>query len=249
MQFRLTKPGLYAAVTPFRSSGTPQRFSFQSLPSSTHPVSALAVVGLGRAFPHGSSLLPQPYLAPGRTVPIFPAAQAGIQYTNHYLTLSKPRVRRMIETIEPSHHQLHWYAVYIRSRHEKTGAEQLVFKSVDHFLPRYETVRKWKNGNFKVHLPLFPGYLFAHIPLHDRLQVRRCRAPCNWRVPGCPWRCLNPGSKPFRGALTKGLQAHPHPYLKVGSRVRVSSGPLESEADLAASTSGVSGSDYALNLD
>jgi transcription antitermination factor NusG len=31
----------------------------------------------------------------------------------------------------------------------------------------------------------------------------------------------------IRDAMTKGIQAHPHPYLKVGSRVRINSGPLE----------------------
>ena len=31
----------------------------------------------------------------------------------------------------------------------------------------------------------------------------------------------------IRAALTKGVQAQPHPYLKVGSRVRIRSGPLE----------------------
>ena len=31
----------------------------------------------------------------------------------------------------------------------------------------------------------------------------------------------------IRDALTKGVQAHPHLYLKTGSRVRIKSGPLE----------------------
>ena len=135
---------------------------------------------------------------------------------------------RTLETIETSHLQPHWYAVYTRSRHEKTVAEQLVHKSVEHFLPLYETVRKWKNGRFKVRLPLFPGYLFVHIPLRERLQVLQ--------VPGVV-QLVGSGGAPLalpqveietiRDALIKGLQAHPHPYMKVGSRVRISAGPLE----------------------
>jgi len=134
----------------------------------------------------------------------------------------------MPETIEPGCPQLHWYAVYTRSRHEKTVAEQLVHKSVDHFLPLYETVRKWKNGNFKVRLPLFPGYLFVRIPLQDRLQVLQVPGVVHLvSSGGVPLALPQAEIETIRDALTKGLQAHPHPYLKVGSRVRVSSGPLQ----------------------
>jgi transcription antitermination factor NusG len=134
----------------------------------------------------------------------------------------------MTDTIEPDYLQPHWYAVYTRSRHEKTVAEQLVHKSVDHFLPLYETVRKWKNGRFKVNLPLFPGYLFVHIPLRERLQVLQVPGVVQLvGSNGVPLALPQAEIETIRDALTKGLQAHPHPYLKVGSRVRISSGPLE----------------------
>ena len=134
----------------------------------------------------------------------------------------------MTETIEPSHLQPHWYAVYTRSRHEKSVADQLVHKSVEHFLPLYETVRKWKNGNFKVRLPLFPGYLFVYIPLQERLQVLQVPGVVQLvGSSGVPLALPQAEIETIRDALTKGLQAHPHPYLKVGSRVRINSGPLE----------------------
>jgi transcription antitermination factor NusG len=134
----------------------------------------------------------------------------------------------MPETIEPNYHQPHWYAVYTRSRHEKTVAEQLVHKSVDHFLPLYETVRKWKNGNFKVRLPLFPGYLFVHIALQERLRVLQVPGVVQLvGSSGMPLALPQLEIETIRDALTKGLQAHPHPYLKVGSRVRINNGPLE----------------------
>jgi transcription antitermination factor NusG len=134
----------------------------------------------------------------------------------------------MTETIEPSYLQPHWYAVYTRSRYEKTVAEQLVQKGLDHFLPLYESVRKWKNGNFKVRLPLFPGYLFVHIPLQERLQVLQVPGVVQLvGSSGVPLALPQAEIETIRDALTKGLQAHPHPYLKVGSRVRISSGPLQ----------------------
>jgi transcription antitermination factor NusG len=133
----------------------------------------------------------------------------------------------MTETIETSYLQPHWYAVYTRSRHEKTVAELLTHKSVDHFLPVYETIRKWKNGNFKVRLPLFPGYLFVHITLQDRLQVLQVPGVVQLvGSSGVPLALPQADIETIRDALTKGLQAQPHPYLKVGSRVRIRSGPL-----------------------
>lgn len=134
----------------------------------------------------------------------------------------------MTETLEAGELQAHWYAVYTRSRHEKTVAEQLIHRSVDHFLPLYETIRKWKNGNFKVRLPLFPGYLFVHIPLRERLQVLQVPGVVQLvGSSGVPLPLPQAEIETIRDALTMGLQAHPHPYLKVGSRVRIRSGPLE----------------------
>jgi transcription antitermination factor NusG len=134
----------------------------------------------------------------------------------------------MTETSEASHLQPHWYAVYTRSRHEKMVAEQLVHRSVDHFLPLYDAVRKWKNGRFNVLLPLFPGYLFVYIPLRERLRVLQVPGVVQLvSSSGVPLALPQAEIETIRDALTKGLQAHPHPYLKVGSRVRIIRGPLE----------------------
>ena len=120
-----------------------------------------------------------------------------------------------------------WYATYTRSRHEKRIAEQLEQRSVECFLPVYETVRQWKNGKFKVQFPLFPGYVFVRIPLKERLRVLE--------VPGVV-RLVGFHGKPtplpqsdieiMRDALRTGVEAEPHPYLKVGAKVRIKSGPL-----------------------
>ena len=134
----------------------------------------------------------------------------------------------MTETTEANYFQPHWYAVYTRSRHEKTVAQQLGHKSVDHFLPLFETIRNWRNGRFRVRLPLFPGYLFVHIALQERLQVLQVPGVVGLvSSNGMPVALPQAEIETIRDALTKGLQAHPHPYLTVGSRVRINSGPLE----------------------
>ena len=124
--------------------------------------------------------------------------------------------------------QPQWYATYTRSRHEKRIAEQLAGKRVEHFLPVYETVRQWKNGKARVEFPLFPGYIFVRIPLKERLQV--LEVPGVVRLVsfnGMPAPLPQVDIEIMRDALRKGIEAEPHPYLKVGTRVRIKTGPLQ----------------------
>ena len=122
---------------------------------------------------------------------------------------------------------IHWYAVHLRSRHEKRVAEQLSGKGISYFLPLYEAEHRWKDRLARVQLPLFPGYLFVQVPLRERLKVLE--------VPGVV-RLVSAGGDPvplddseiniLRQGLTSMLKAEPHPYLKVGTRVRVRVGAL-----------------------
>jgi transcription antitermination factor NusG len=120
-----------------------------------------------------------------------------------------------------------WYAAYTRSRHEKSVAEKLTRKSVETFVPLYETVRRWKNGEHRVQLPLFGGYAFVRISLRDRLQV--LQVPGIVRLiefNGMPIPLPEREIEQLRQALTCGTKAEPHPFLTAGRRVRITAGPL-----------------------
>jgi transcription antitermination factor NusG len=134
----------------------------------------------------------------------------------------------MAEGTESPESHPQWYAIHTRSRHEKVIAQQLLLRAVDHFLPLYESIRKWKNGKFKVQLPLFPGYLFVRILLNDRKQVIQIPGVVGLvSVNGTPAPLPPDEIETIRFALEKGVHAQPHPYLNVGSRVRIKTGPLE----------------------
>jgi transcription antitermination factor NusG len=121
-----------------------------------------------------------------------------------------------------------WYVAHTSANHEKRVTEQLLQRSVEHFLPLYESVRRWKDRRMKLQLPLFPGYVFVRLALRDRLTVLQ--------VPGVA-RLISFNGKPaalpdkeieaLRAGLAAQLRAEPHPYLTVGRRVRVKRGPLE----------------------
>lgn len=127
-----------------------------------------------------------------------------------------------VESVDPS-----WYAAYTSANHEKRVAEQLGIRSVEHFVPLYESVRRWKDRKVRLQLPLFPGYVFVRLALRDRMRV--LQVPGVARLVGfngLP--CALPDSdiEALKAGLTSGVRAQPHPYLTVGRRVRVTAGPL-----------------------
>ncbi len=121
-----------------------------------------------------------------------------------------------------------WYAAYTCAHREKRVAEQLSLRSVEHFLPLYESVRQWKDRRKQLELPLFPGYVFVRLDLLDRLQV--LRTPGVARLVGfngTPTPLPEGEIEALKSGLERGVRALPEPYLKVGRRVRVTTGPLE----------------------
>jgi transcription antitermination factor NusG len=118
--------------------------------------------------------------------------------------------------------------VYTCANHEKRVADQLASRNVEHFLPQYESVRRWKDRKVRLTLPLFPGYLFVH--LASQYRLRAVQVPGVVRLVG-----FNglPAPMPaediirIREFLGQGFRAEPHPFLQVGRRVRVKSGPLQ----------------------
>jgi transcription antitermination factor NusG len=120
-----------------------------------------------------------------------------------------------------------WYAAYTIANHEKRVAEQLVRRSVEHFLPLYDSVRRWKDRRMKLRLPLFPGYVFVRLSLRDRLQVLQVPGVAKLvGFNGRPAELPQKEMEALRASLADGVRAKPHPYLKVGRRVRVKTGSL-----------------------
>ena len=70
-----------------------------------------------------------------------------------------------------SYMQQHWYAAYTCANHENRVASELQLRSVEHFLPLYRSVRRWRDRRVRLELPLFPGYVFVRLALCDRLRV------------------------------------------------------------------------------
>jgi len=122
----------------------------------------------------------------------------------------------------------HWYALYTCPRHEKRVAEQMEERRISCFLPLYRSVRRWKDRRKKLELALFPGYLFVRIALRDKLQVLKVPGAVRLvTVNGQPAALPDLEIECLRNRQSMTGTIEPHPYLCVGRRVRVRSGPLQ----------------------
>ena len=65
-----------------------------------------------------------------------------------------------------------WYAIYIRSRHEKNVHSALLNKDIESFLPLKTVIRQWSDRKKKVEVPLFRGYVFIQIDIRkDKFNI------------------------------------------------------------------------------
>ncbi|MGB2635213.1 MAG: UpxY family transcription antiterminator [Candidatus Acidiferrum sp.] len=135
----------------------------------------------------------------------------------------QPYDQRLEETVS----QPHWYVVYTFPNQEKKVAAEIGRRSVEFYLPLYSFVRRRKDRRVKIELPLFPGYIFVHLALSDRLRVLQVGGVV--RLVGFS-SCATPVPDieitRIRDILNQGLPTDPHRYLATGQRVRVKYGPL-----------------------
>ena len=149
----------------------------------------------------------------------------GLSNVNLATTVS----RKEFDAFAPPDHYLeqHWYAVYTCANHEKRVAAEIEARDVEHFLPVYSSVRRWKDRRVSLQLPLFPGYVFVRLALRDRLRVLQIPSVVRFvGFNGEPAALADEEMDTLRSGLLQTLRAEPHPFLTVGRRVRITGGPF-----------------------
>jgi transcription antitermination factor NusG len=120
-----------------------------------------------------------------------------------------------------------WYALYVRSRHEKVVECGLKGKGYAAFSPFYRTKRKRVDRIAEIDIPLFPGYVFCLFDSSKRLPILM--------TPGIVG-IVGPGNRPepvddteiasIRTLALSGRPVQPWPFLRSGQRIRLQAGPL-----------------------
>lgn len=121
-----------------------------------------------------------------------------------------------------------WCALYTRHQHEKSVAQMLSIKGFEVFLPLYDSMRRWKDRNKMLSLPLFPCYVFVRGGIMRRLQVLTTPG-VHMMICSGDHVAVVPEEEieAIRRAVEGPYRIEPHPFLKCGERVRIKRGTLE----------------------
>ena len=123
--------------------------------------------------------------------------------------------------------QRQWLAAYTRAEHEHRVAEQLRVKQLEYLLPTYERHSRWSDRIKRSRAPLFPGYVFVHVADNERVPVLQTAGVVNLVSRGGRAATLSEADvERLRACNLRAHEIEPHPYLKIGQRVRVKHGPF-----------------------
>ena len=134
-----------------------------------------------------------------------------------------------------------WFAVRVRSNFEQKSHEALTSRGLETFYPSFKLRRRWSDRVKVIDQPLFPGYLFCRFTPDERATVLRTpgvvHVVCSGREPvPVDESELNH----IRTVVMAELAANPHPFLKIGQRVRLDRGPLAGAEGLLTALNGKS---------
>lgn len=135
----------------------------------------------------------------------------------------------MSAVAEHNDHDSQWFAVWTRSRQEKSAAAILHSQGIRHYLPLKAEIRQWSDRRQAVEVPLFSGYLFVRIGTakNSRLQVLKTPGIVSFvgNQTG-PLPIPQQQIEDIRTVLKAGTPYSIQSMLRVGDRVRVIRGAL-----------------------
>lgn len=122
---------------------------------------------------------------------------------------------------------IQWFALHVRSRHEKTVHGQLEAKEQEVFLPLY-SVRNKRGGGWRVSsLPLFPGYVFCRFDPALRHSVLATSGVIDVvRFGAEPAAIEKSEIEAVQFIVNSSAGAEPYSDLVRGQRVMMTDGPL-----------------------
>lgn len=121
-----------------------------------------------------------------------------------------------------------WYALQVRTRWENATAALLRAKGFPTLLPTCKTKRRWNDAYKVVETPLFPGYVFCHLDVHNRLPVLITPGVISIVGRGkSPIAVDETEIEAIQAAIRSGIHMEAWPYLETGNRVRIKDDVLE----------------------
>jgi transcription antitermination factor NusG len=120
-----------------------------------------------------------------------------------------------------------WFALRVRSKHERVSAEHLRHRGYEEFSPTYKAEIQWSDRKKSADRFLFPGYVFCRFNPNDRLPILTTPGVVGLVEFGAgPAIIPEPEVERIRTMVGSGLLVTPWPFLEVGQTVLLERGPL-----------------------
>lgn len=119
----------------------------------------------------------------------------------------------------------YWLVCHTKPRCEKKFAALLAAEKFEHYLPLVPSVRKYAQQTKRFTKPLFPGYVFAQVPVEKKARIYQqdllARAIIVEQVAAFLRQLED-----VRKIVASGLELSVMPLLTRGRRVKIVGGPL-----------------------
>jgi len=144
------------------------------------------------------------------------------------INLARPFGGPFLNVVGDCDADLHdWFALHVRSRHEKVVEESLNGKGYAVLAPSYRLRRQRADRVVDIDVPVFPGYVFCRFDPFKRLPVMQ--------TPGIV-SIIGAGRQPepiadteiasIQAMVSCGRRLQPWPFLREGQKVRICAGSL-----------------------
>src|SRR5947199_5852388 len=120
-----------------------------------------------------------------------------------------------------------WFAVQVKTTHEKRVTSLLDYKGHEWFLPLYTARRRWSDRIKRVEIPLFPGYVFSRFAPPARVSI--LKTPSVLRIAGIgntPMPIDDHEIAALQRMVHAGAGLSPHRIMKEGQWVGIETGSL-----------------------
>jgi transcription antitermination factor NusG len=121
--------------------------------------------------------------------------------------------------------ETYWLVCHTKPRCEKKFAALMKAEKLEHYLPLVDSVRKYAQQTKKFTKPLFPGYVFAQVPVERKARIYQqdllARAIIVEDVPKFLRQLAD-----VKAIVASGFELSVMPLLTKGRRVKIVGGPL-----------------------
>jgi transcription antitermination factor NusG len=118
-----------------------------------------------------------------------------------------------------------WFVCHTKPRCEKKFSALMTAEGFEHYLPLFESVKRYGKQTKRFTKPLFPGYVFAQVVIENKARIFQQDLLARVIPVGDEALFLRQMEN-VRTMVDSGLELTLRPLIQRGTRVRVTNGPL-----------------------